>query len=156
VVNVPPVPVPGPGNVHLPDVVPAVPDADDFFGLPGAHLPRGQLMNAAAINGVPNPFYRIPPGHLKNMPTVQGVTNPFFDKVPGHWQVPAEYLPDVVDYFGLTGADLTPVQLTTEVTINGVRNPFFGIPPEQLAKMPTVQGYMNPFFDGLPGHWVIS
>src|SRR5436853_1578491 len=44
-VNVPPVQVPQgpemnmpsvPSNVHLPDVLPNLPDVDDFFGLPGA------------------------------------------------------------------------------------------------------------------------
>ena len=160
-VNVPPVPAPV-VDVDLPDLLPDVPDIDDYFGLRGAKIPPGQLKNAAFINGVPNPFYGIPPGQLKKLRTVQGFENPFFDEAPGHWVIP-EYgvpdvwpgLPEVDDFFGLPGEQLRPEQLRAEPVIKGVRNPFFGIAPDELKKLPTVQGFENPFFEGTPGHWVI-
>jgi hypothetical protein len=64
-------------------------------------------------------------------------------------------VPEVDDYFGLPGEQIRPEQLRNSATINGVRNPFFGIPPDELRKLPTVQGFENPFFDETPGHWVI-
>ncbi|WP_174523689.1 hypothetical protein [Mycolicibacterium novocastrense] len=173
-VNVPPIDVPplpradlppvaAPAvDVDLPDLEPNLPNIDAYFGLPGARIPPGQLKNAATINGVPNPFFNIPPGQLKKMRTVQGYENPFFDEAPGHWEIPQWAVPDVWpgvpgvgDYFGLPGEQIGPVQLRAEATINGVRNPFYGIPSDELRKLPTVQGFENPFFDGTPGHWEI-
>jgi len=158
-VNVPAVAVPGPGDV-LPDLLPDVANVDDFFRLP--HIPPGQLKNSAMINGVQNPFFGIPPGQLKKLSTVQGIENPFFEEARGHWAIPEWGLPDewpsvpgFGDFFGLPGEQLRPEQLLNSATINGVRNPFFGIPPEQLKTLPTVQGFENPFFDELPGHWEI-
>lgn len=160
-VNVPPPPAPA-VDINLPRLAPNLPDVDAYFGLPGARIPPGQLMNAATINGVPNPFFKIPPGQLKKMRTVQGYPNPFFDEVPGHWEIPASVIPDawpgvpgINDYFGLPGQQIGPLQLRAEATINGVRNPFYGISADELRKLPTVQGFENPFFDGAPGHWDI-
>lgn len=160
-VNVPPIPAPA-IDVELPDLQPNLPNIDAYFGLPGARIPPGQLKNAATINGVPNPFFGIPPGQLKKMWTVQGYENPFFDEVPGHWQVPEWGAPDVWpgvpeidDFFGLPAEQLRPDQLRNSRTINGVRNPFYGIAPDELRKLPTVQGFENPFFDQTPGHWQI-
>ncbi|MGV0606271.1 hypothetical protein [Mycolicibacterium sp. XJ1904] len=160
-VNVPPVPAPV-VDVDLPKLEPNLPDVDAYFGLPGARIPPGQLMNSATINGVPNPFFNIPPGQLKKMRTVQGYENPFFDEAPGHWEIPASVVPDawpgvpgIDDYFGLPGEEIGAVQLRASATINGVRNPFYGIPPDELRKLPTVQGFENPFFDGAPDHWEI-
>ncbi len=160
-VNVPPVPAPV-VDVDLPDLSPNLPDIDAYFGLPGARIPPGQLKNSATINGVRNPFYGIPPGQLKKMRTVQGYQNPFFDEVPGHWEIPASAIPDawpgvpgINDYFGVPVEQLGPVQLRASATINGVRNPFYGIPTDELRKLPTVQGFENPFFDGIPDHWEV-
>jgi hypothetical protein len=96
------------------------------------------------------------------MRTVRGFENPFFDEAPGHWEIPESIVPDVWpsvpevdDFFGLPGEQLRPEQLINDPTINGVRNPFFGIAPDELRKLPTVQGFENPFFDEKPGHWVI-
>ena len=157
--DLPVVAVPGPDDV-VPDLLPDVADVDDFFRLP--HIPPGQLKNSAFINGVPNPFFGIPPGQLKKMRMVDNIENPFFDEAPGHWEIPEWGVPDewpgapeFDDFFGLPSEQLRPEQLLNSDTINGVRNPFFGIPREQLIKMPTVQGYENPFFDDLPGHWAI-
>lgn len=161
-VNVPPGQVPTGLEVDLPDLIPDVPDVDDYFNLRGTKIPPGQLKNAAFINGAPNPFYGIPPGQLKKMATVQGFENPFFDEVPGHWEIPEwgvpdawPGLPEVDDFFGLPAEQLRPEQLRAEAVINGVRNPFYGIPSDELRKLPTVQGFENPFFEGTPGHWVI-
>lgn len=160
-VNVPPVPAPV-VDIDLPRLAPNLPAVDAYFGLPGARIPPGELKNAATINGVPNPFFKIPPGQLKKMRTVQGYPNPFFDEVPGHWEIPVPVIPDawpgvpgINDYFGLPGEQIGPVQLRASATINGVRNPFYGIPADQLRKLPTVQGFENPYFDGAPGHWDI-
>ncbi|ULE32056.1 hypothetical protein [Mycobacterium sp. IDR2000157661] len=160
--NVPPGQVPPPLEIDLPDLLPDVPEVDDYFKLGGAKIPPGQLKNAAFINGIPNPFYGIPPGQLMKMRTVQGFENPFFDEAPGHWEIPEwgvpdawPGLPEVDDFFGLPSEQLRPEQLTTEEVINGVPNPFFGIAPDELRKLPTVQGFENPFFEGTAGHWDI-
>ncbi|MGE2722921.1 hypothetical protein [Mycolicibacterium celeriflavum] len=160
-VSVPPAPAPV-VDIDLPRLAPNLPAVDAYFGLPGARIPPGQLMNAATINGVPNPFFKIPPGQLKKMRTVQGYPNPFFDEVPGHWEIPESVIPDawpgvpgINDYFGLPSAQIGPVELRASATINGVRNPFYGIPADELRKLPTVQGFENPFFDGAPGHWEV-
>lgn len=158
--HLPPGQVPVAVDVKLPDLLPDVPDADDFFRLP--HIPPGQLKNSAFINGVRNPFFGIPPGQLKKMRMVDNIENPFFDEAPGHWEVPEwgvrdmwPGVPEFDDFFGLPSEQLRPEQLLNSEIINGVRNPFFGIPPGQLKKMATVQGFENPFFDELPGHWAI-
>ena len=58
--------------------------------------------------------------------------------------------------FGLPNGHIPPGQLKNAAFINGVPNPFFGIPPGQLKKMPTLEnGLANPFFDEVPGHWEI-
>jgi len=127
-----------------------------------AAVAPGQLKNSAFINRVPNPFSGIPPGQLKKMRMVDNIENPFFDEAPGHWEIPEWGVPDewpsvpeFDDFFGLPSEQFRPEQLLNSATINGVRNPFLGIPPGQLKKLPTVQGYENPFFDELPGHWAI-
>ncbi len=77
--------------MNLPTV--QFPEVDNYFRVPGAHIPPGQLTSSPVINGVENPFYGVPPGQLKTQATVNGVANPFYEQTPGHWVVPDGQFP---------------------------------------------------------------
>src|SRR5215210_5574923 len=111
---------------------PPIPDVE----VPRLEVPRGPEVNLPPGQLPPAPDVNLPPGQIPQLPDV----NVPAVAVPGPGDLLPDLLPDVAnvdDFFRLP--HIPPGQLKNSAMINGVRNPFFGIPPGQLKKLSTVQ-----------------